>query len=110
MLKLITILLSLSALTGILASCGSTPTVEEKPAEPLKIKAPSVPLPVDQANPLDAFRKLTNDTQLPTDAQLADGAESSVGGSNPIGQPDNHPSTSIKPPPSEPEDLLVPNE
>jgi len=102
-----------SLIACILVSCASTPKEEEAPVEPVKepvVKEIELMLP---ANPTDEWKKLKDDTDLPTSDQLADGAESSMGkGENsPSGdQRDERPSTTIKPPPIEPEDQLAPSE
>jgi|GEM_PF-5437717 len=109
MLKFFTPLFFIGLLSGLLSSC-AIPTEEEEPTEPVKAPVVENPLPQPSANPADDWRILADDTKLPTEAQLADGAESSLGSANPAGEADNRPSTSVKPPPSEPEDQLAPSE
>lgn len=109
MLKFISPFLFISLFIGLISSC-ATPPEEEESTE--RVKAPVVEetLPQTAANPTDGWKMLSDDTKLPTDAQLADGAESSLGAANPADATDNRPSTSVKPPPSEPEDQLAPSE
>lgn len=95
----------------ILASCASTPKEEEKePVTPIKDPIVEAPAPALAQNPTAGWHRLKDDTNLPTKEQLADGADSSIGQSQPGGQENNQPSTSIKPPPAEPDDQLAPGE
>jgi len=101
-----------SLIACILVSCASTPKEEEEEAPVAPVKEPVVKEiePSLPANPTDEWKRLKGDTDLPTSDQLADGAESSMGKAPSDDLGDERPSTSIKPPPVEPEDQLAPSE
>lgn len=102
--------LAVGLLTCILTSCGPLPEENKPTSEPVLEPIAQSPEPVEPADPTAGWRTLKDDTKLPTDAQLSEGAESSLGAGSPSGPDDHNPSTSIKPPPSEPEDQLAPSE
>lgn len=108
--KPISTYLIIGIFTGIMASCASSPPEEKKPTEPVKEPVVEQTEPILPSNPTDGWRTPQDDTSLPTDAQLADGAESSLGKAGSSDPGNNRPSTSIKPPPAEPEDQLAPSE
>lgn len=112
----ITPFLLIGLLSSILVSCAISKEEyqkrqeAQKPVEPVKEPEITEPLPVTPSDPTTGWRVLKDDTQLPTPDQLTDGAESSVGTTTPDGASNDGPSTSIKPPPSIPEDQLAPSE
>lgn len=106
----ITPFLLISLLSSILVSCATPQKEDQKPVEPIKEPEITEPLPETPSNPTAGWRMLKDDTKLPTPDQLADGAESSLGTTTPSGLSNDGPSTSIKPPPSIPEDQLAPSE
>ena len=110
MSKTITPLLVIGLFLGFFASCASSPEEEKKPEKPIKDPVVEVVPPSSPSHPADGWHILKSDTQFPTDDQLADGAESSLGKDPATNSNGNNPSTSIKPPPSEPEDQLAPSD